>query len=242
MTYAGWGGDVTQELFSNVPNYYQVGLSGTFCCCTSRLYPARNSRSSVSRQLGACPIISSEYSTASQPCHRSFPQSPFILSLLPPALNGTSSASFQTWELLVNTTGLLPLSTQCASLTKASAAMLILSIFLTTLTVTLALTVKRAWLACVLVLDVLDAGLLAAAAAMWTAMIRSLWGPSLVPVFNSNATVSIGPGFWVLWAAVGAKLLVLPRAWWEYVIWPCVVVLYWCSCEWLKNANRALRH
>lgn len=119
--------------------------------------------------------------------------------------------------------------------------MLILSIFLTAFTVTLTLAVKRAWLACVLILDILDAGLLLAAAVMWTSMIKSLLGSGSVPMFNTSATVSIGPGFWVLWAAVLGKLLVLPRAWWKYVGWPFLVVLFWCFCECLKNANRGLK-
>jgi hypothetical protein len=198
-------------------------------------------RSSAPLQLGECPIISNEPSNENQPCHWSFPQNPFILSLLPPSLNGTSSPSFQTWEFLANTTGLLPLHTQCASLAKASAAMLILSIFLTAFTVTLTLAVKRAWLACALILDGLDAGLLLAAAVMWTTMIKSLSGPGQVPMFNTSATVSIGPGFWVLWVAVLGKLLVLPRAWWEHVVWPSLKILFWCSCECLKNANSGLR-
>lgn len=246
MTSAGWVGDVADELLNNVPAYYRVGMSGThcpypaFCSCASRLHPVCNSRSSASPQLGACSIIFDEESNESQTCHWSFPQSPFILSLLPPSLNGTSSPSFQVWVSLVNTTGLLPQGTQCASLSKASAAMLILSIFLTAITVTLTLAVKRAWLVCALTLNLLDAGLLLAAAVMWTTMIKSLSGPGQVAMFDTSATVSVGPAFWVLWVAVLGKLLVLPRAWWNYVGWPFLVVLFWCFCECCKNANRGL--
>jgi hypothetical protein len=101
--------------------------------------------------------------------------------------------------------------------------------------------VNRAWLTCALVLNILDMGLKLAAAVMWTSMITSLWGQSgQVPMFNTNATVSIGPGFWILWAAVLGMLLVLPRALWEYVVWPFLQVLYWCGCEYFKNMNHGL--
>jgi len=233
MNLAGWGGNLTVD--SVVPNYYLVGISGTFCC----LSPPGTQQAAhlLPGKLGACPVF---YDGGGPPCHKTFPQNPFILSLLAPDLNGTSP-SFQAWELLANDAGMLPLGTQCASLSKASAAMLILSILLTAFTVTLTLAVRRAWLACVLMLDLLDAGLLLAAAVIWTSMITSLNGVSSVPMFNTNAAVSIGPGFWVLWAAVLVKLLVLPRMWWKYIGWPFVVVLFWCSCECLKNANRGLR-
>src|SRR2546423_885506 len=121
-------------------------------------------------KLGACPVFSDISSSESPACHKTFPQNPFILSLLAPDFNGTSSPSFQAWELLANDRGMLHVGTKCSSLSKASAAMLILSILLTAFTVTLTLAVRRAWLACVLMLNLLDAGLLLAAAIMWTSM------------------------------------------------------------------------
>src|SRR5437016_11716688 len=53
-------------------------------------------------KLGACPVFSDISSSESAACHKTFPQNPFILSVLAPDLNGTSSSSFQAWELLAN--------------------------------------------------------------------------------------------------------------------------------------------
>src|SRR5438046_10342738 len=75
-------------------------------------------------KLGACPVFSDISSSQSPACHKTFAQSPFILSLLAPDFNGTSSPSFQAWELLANDRGMLHVGTKCSSLSNASAAMM----------------------------------------------------------------------------------------------------------------------
>jgi len=134
------------------------------------------------------------------------------------------------WTQLLTTEKMVLDQESWNSYTQAAAALLVLSIFWTVATIALIFTVKSFYPWKIAILDMLDAILVLTAAGLWTAAVvqagQDYESPSM---FDTEGTVNIGPGIWLLWAICIAKICVMPAvALVIFILIPSMCLIAWC--------------
>jgi hypothetical protein len=136
-------------------------------------------------------------------CHRRFGQNPSLWSVLLPDF--TSSTARQNWIALLNSSGLSTLQEDSLwqRLSIASAALLVVSIVSPCIAaILIAFYTPHHW-KIIVATDLFSGATALAAATMWTVIFVNDTNPNFGLAFDH------GPGFPILWAAVGSHVTVL---------------------------------
>jgi hypothetical protein len=143
--------------------------------------------------------------SANQPtCRHHFPQSVDILHILSQDIGSTNSAQYNAWSLLLNYGSTMENNhSLMASLAQASAALLILSIFLNLSTLLLAFRYYRRTdlLNVFIAMNYVDALLVLGPAIMWTYMVVNATA-------GTGDSVGYGLGIIFLWLSLLVKVVV----------------------------------